>query len=454
MPDNNNFLGRTVQLYVTGKCNMGCPHCGSPRDVPDMTIETFRRSVEWTQKNGVKRIELFANDPLLHPDIEEVIDILDKSRLGYALLTVGDSPRDPEVKKKFLRIMEKINKERGAFVFSVDFTEKTAQEILNSETEINSYAFKAKVFWGLVSLLQKEKIPVRTNTVISVKNINEVGLIIERVVEMGFAASFCFVQVRQPEFDKLCFSGLTPELEQGFREYMSASNLLSKQEIDEIIIQARIIVGGKLEDYVLFNTFRGKDYSESEIPLAQLKQLREELLALKDKFSDKLLPSHDFIKEIGSRGFGCIKLLKKQSFPQMKIGNEGQILFCCDLHDPRVSKYSVNNKWDDKKKQEFLEIIRTNPYIWICLYFNPCDFSVNRVVYDASVAKETDEDIINLITGKKLPLSSDTLSKVKSFCRNSPSFKVLGKKIPDILSKDWLDSSLDPFISASYHVNV
>ncbi len=66
-----------------------------------------------------------------------------------------------------------------------------------------------------------------------------------------------------------------------------------------------------------------------------------------------------------------------------------------------------------------------------------------------------DEDIINLIIKKKLPLPDDILSRVRDFCcNNNPNFKVLGKKIPDILSKDWLDSSLDPFVSACRHTNV
>lgn len=64
------------------------------------------------------------------------------------------------------------------------------------------------------------------------------------------------------------------------------------------------------------------------------------------------------------------------------------------------------------------------------------------------------EDIINLITKKKLPLPSSVMTKVIRFCFNNLNFKVLGSNVPTVLSKDWLDLSLDPFIAACKHTNV
>ena len=380
------LLGKTVQLYVTGKCNMGCLHCNTPRGILDMTIKTFKKTIEWALMNGAERIELFANDPLLHPDIEEMVNILNESGLGYAILTVGDSPHDKETFEKFLKLAEKVDKKRGAFVFSVDFTEETSLEILkNKKNENYDLAFKAETFWGKLSpILLEKRIPVRTNTVISKDNFQEVETIMRRVIEMGFMASFCYIQVRQPEFEELCSEGLTLKLEGKFRKFITDLNLLSQSDISGIISEVKkIIANGELKNDAVFNTFRGSDYSESVISISQLEKLRKELFILKEEFPSKLLPPSDFIKEIGNRGFGCIELMKDQKFPQIKIGTEGQVLFCCDLHDPHTSSYFVDD-WNEWTAGIFLEMIRINPYIWICAYFNPCDFSVNRVVYTAS----------------------------------------------------------------------
>jgi len=380
------LLGKTVQLYITGLCNMKCHHCNTPRNIPNMTLETFKEAIKWSLANGADRIELFANDPLLHPDIEKMVEMLNKSRLGYAILTVGDSPHDEETFRKFLKLADKIDKKKGAFVFSVDFTEETSRKILKNDRDVNyPFAFKAETFWvKLAPILLKKKIPVRTNTVISRNNVDEVVLIINRVIEMGFTASFCYIQVRQPEFDRLCSKGLMPILESRFRKFMIDSELLKGFDVEEIIEETKSIVkSGELENNTIFNAFRGKNYSESEISIPRLEKLRKDLSTLKEKFPNRVLPSIKFIEEIGSRGFGCINLLKNKNFPQMKIGTECQMFFCCDLHDKYTSEYSVfkNDEWTIGI---FQQMIRINPYIWICMYFNPCDFSVNRVVYDAS----------------------------------------------------------------------
>lgn len=394
------FLGRTVQLYTTSLCKMNCPHCSSRlQTVPGMTLATFEDVVKDVEVNGARRIELFANDPLLHPEIEEQVEVLNKSGLGYAILTVGASPSDSSVRERFFRVMRKIDRERGGFVFSVDYSEETAKKILieAGTNENTSYAFKANTFWELAPLLQMERIPVRINVVISRYNIDEVVTIMRRAAEMGFATSFCFVQHRQAEFDEISNQGFTSELEGKFRKYLHSSGILALREVDEIVRETKKITENELEDkkdpsgevieQSPFNAFRGNDRSEGEIPIRRLAQLRHDILALKDELRDKILPSEDFIREIGNRGFGCIKLLKQGQFPQMKVGSEGQMLFCCDLHDPYTSRYSINEMDEGKRRDSFLEMIRINPYIWTCLYFNPCDFSVNRVVYDASVAK-------------------------------------------------------------------
>ena len=236
----------------------------------------------------------------------------------------------------------------------------------------------------MVPILLEKGVPVRTNTVISKNNFGEVVQIMRRVIDMGFTASFCFIQVRQPEFDQLCDEGLTLKLEGGFRRFITESGILSREDIDKIISDTKEIVKNEeLEDNTIFNTFRGNNFDESVILPSQLEKLRKELSVLKEEFPSKLLPPSDFIKEVGSRGFGCLELLKKENFPQMKIGTEGQIFFCCDLHDSHTSSYSVDG-WNEYTVKIFQEMIRINPYIWICMYFNPCDFSVNRVVYDAS----------------------------------------------------------------------
>lgn len=171
---------------------------------------------------------------------------------------------------------------------------------------------------------------------------------------------------------------------------------MESREIDKIIKETREIAKNELEDkkdqngqvrLSPFNLLRGDDPSEAEIPSSRLTQLKKELLDLKSNFRDKVLPRGDFIKQIGGSSHGCIEFLKRGKIPPLKIGPKGEMIFCCDLHDPYTKNYSIGGMYEFEKRRAFIRMCRINPYIWICTYFNPCDFSINWVRYGANAAK-------------------------------------------------------------------
>ena len=384
------FLGRTVQLYTTSKCGMNCIHCASrSQQLPDMSMDVFREVIKNVERYGARRVELFANDPLLHPENIPQIQTLNDSNLDYALLTVGDSPNNKSVCEKFQRVVEIIHKERGGLVFSVDVTEESAAETLAKGCGDNgwAYAFKANTFWRYAPILWHAGLPIRTNTVVSRNNIGEAVSIMRRVIESGFAASCCYVQTYRPKFEELLRCGFTKSLEDDFRMYLCNSGLLKGAEINQVVAESRkIVVKGLLAgDGSPFNRFRGTDASEGEVSVEQLAQLRADLLKLKAEYPNRFLPGNEFIETLGGNGFGCLELLRQRQFPQLKIGSRGQLLFCCDMHDPITQGYSLGIM--DGNEDSFLDAVRLNPHVWLCVWANPCDFSVNRVVYKASASR-------------------------------------------------------------------
>jgi len=386
----NNFLGPTLQLYTTGKCNMKCAHCTSRiQQMLDMNNDVFSSIIENAYNCGAKRIELFGNDPLLHPNIVWQVRMLNASLFSYAICTVGADRKDESIEQLFWKVAGIITNRKGGFVFSVDYTEETAIKILESKVSDTSYAFKAFTFWRYAKRLKKMGISVRINIVISKYNFTEVIDIINRVAEMGFAVSFCFVQFRQSEFKNLFgndinSSFLNSKIQNNFSYFLKSANILDWSEILGIISKARNIISrGKNRS---FNCFRGMNSDEGEIEEQNLQVLRAKILDLKTEFgSNIILPGKDFILGLGKKGFGCLDLLKQSRYPQMKIGSEGQMIFCCDLHDPKTKSYYLAKLNIMNTREEFLKNIRTNPYIWLCCFFNPCDFSVNRVVYDTNI---------------------------------------------------------------------
>ncbi len=386
------IFGSLVQLYVTGKCGMGCDHCSSRGiAMDDINMETFESAVKFLTGQGVERIELFANDPLLHPEVFTFIEVMEKSALNsWGLLTVGRGRTDQQIEERFLSILPKIAKGKGSVVLSVDYARETAERLL-VEDQTNSYAFKAKVFWDFARYFKNMGVRVRINTVASRHNVDEVPEIIREVVAYGFASSFCFTQNRDPMFDRLAQNGFDTETEKNFREFLMRSRILTVTEIEHVLDRAYAIVrNGELESRPgfasPFNRFRGKDRTEGNIP-EKLVWLRNQLMQLKSLYPDKILPSPEFIHGFGNRGFGCLKLLRQGVFPQIKIGSNGQIFFCCDMHDPLTGEFNIHNLRQSGYTEKLAEAIRTNPYVWLCADFNACDFSVNHVQYSASSAE-------------------------------------------------------------------
>ncbi len=351
------IFGNTIQLYTTPNCDMGCKHCRSKLlTMKNMELSVFSTVLDCIKQLGIERVELFANNPILHPQIKDQIRLLNESGLTYAILVVGDTPNHSTI-ESFKELCLLIDKERGGLVFSVDFTKERSEIIMaNRNLDLFPYAFKALTFWKLIPFLQANKIKVRTNTVISIYNINEVQPIIQSVLEMGFSASCCFVQTCEFEFRHI------------FKYKNEPMNPFQLNYMNYFMN--------------IFNCFRDLEDSESAISILDTVLLRGQLLTLKERYPQLFLPNEDFIRNLGTKPKGCMNLIEQSRFPQLKIGCKGEMIYCCDLHDPITESYHI---WDFPRKiDEFVNAINTNPYIMLCNLLNPCDFSINYVKYQTN----------------------------------------------------------------------
>ncbi len=79
---------RTVSLFVTGECNLNCPHCSQAefrRDHGDMTLETvdavIARVATRHDQDEVWNVHITGGEPTLWPHLEEACARLRKSGL-------------------------------------------------------------------------------------------------------------------------------------------------------------------------------------------------------------------------------------------------------------------------------------------------------------------------------------------------------------------------------------
>jgi MoaA/NifB/PqqE/SkfB family radical SAM enzyme len=84
----------TIDFHVTSDCNQECPYCWGPQGFEEpVDTATARAIVEKVAGMGIKRIVYTGGDPLLRPDIGELMDLSKALGLEVALSTTGDELR-------------------------------------------------------------------------------------------------------------------------------------------------------------------------------------------------------------------------------------------------------------------------------------------------------------------------------------------------------------------------
>lgn len=86
----------TVYFYLTEGCNLCCRHCwiepkfqGNKKQYPGLDVKIFRSILSQGKPLGLSSVKLTGGEPLLHPQIREIIDIVHEENLRLNVETNG-----------------------------------------------------------------------------------------------------------------------------------------------------------------------------------------------------------------------------------------------------------------------------------------------------------------------------------------------------------------------------
>ncbi|MCP4754443.1 MAG: SynChlorMet cassette radical SAM/SPASM protein ScmF [Proteobacteria bacterium] len=87
---------RQIYFYLTEGCNQRCRHCwiapkyqGEGKSFPSLPIELFRLIVDQAKPLGLAGVKLTGGEPLLHPDIDAILDHVRAEELRLTVETNG-----------------------------------------------------------------------------------------------------------------------------------------------------------------------------------------------------------------------------------------------------------------------------------------------------------------------------------------------------------------------------
>lgn len=97
MGDQNSVPPLTsLYFYMTEGCNLACKHCWiAPKfdkegsKYPTIAVKLFKEVIEEAKPLGLQTVKLTGGEPLLHPHIREILDIVNQAELSLILETNG-----------------------------------------------------------------------------------------------------------------------------------------------------------------------------------------------------------------------------------------------------------------------------------------------------------------------------------------------------------------------------
>ncbi len=210
----------TIYFYLTGHCRMNCIHCwiANPDDagIPDqketfLLPEIFQNVLAQGLDMGVANVKLTGGEPLLHPEIKQILSLLKSEKIHPTIETNGISCCDKSIVKSIAEcrdpfvavsldgttseVHEKIRRVRGCFDKTVEGIKNLVEtglkpQIVMSMTKANKHQIEpmvrfaekigaGSVKFNIVVPVQRGKTMMENNELIEIRELIEIGEWIE-----------------------------------------------------------------------------------------------------------------------------------------------------------------------------------------------------------------------------------------------------------------------------------
>lgn len=94
--EKNKYSLNQIYFYLTEGCNLRCSHCWiqpkyqtENRSYPALPLGLFRSIIEQARPLGLSAVKLTGGEPLLHPQIDEILELIQLKELNLIVETNG-----------------------------------------------------------------------------------------------------------------------------------------------------------------------------------------------------------------------------------------------------------------------------------------------------------------------------------------------------------------------------
>jgi len=104
VPESPTPSLRYILIHITNKCNLKCRHCYIDKKGMDMDLNVFGRVIEEFYNMGGIKVMITGGEPLLHPEVKEILRITANYGIRLELLTNGTviNEKNAELIRKYV----------------------------------------------------------------------------------------------------------------------------------------------------------------------------------------------------------------------------------------------------------------------------------------------------------------------------------------------------------------
>lgn len=162
------FSIKTIQIEITGRCNLKCKHCRASYDPTEhINLELVKKVFDFIDHNEKINVTISGGEPFLHPNIIDILTFIRTKNINTLAITTSGF----YIKDDILQSIKALNFEKITFQISLDSSDKEThnrfrgnrksfQNALNTIKKLTENGFFVSTRTTLVpeTIMEKEKI--------------------------------------------------------------------------------------------------------------------------------------------------------------------------------------------------------------------------------------------------------------------------------------------------------
>ena len=221
---------KKIYIEITNICNLKCKFCPeTSRDKEFMAIEKFEEVVEKIHKHTKLVCLHVKGEPLLHNQLEDILNVLEKYNLKANITTNGTLIKEKLDILKESKEERQINFSIHSIMQNKNMTEKYLKDIFESDEELEDIMISYRL-WNLQNIRDND---INNNVIKTIEDYYKISNLKEKLIQNEF------IQLRKNIFINQDIEFTWPDLNK--KEIIKKGRCLALKEQVAVLVDGTVV---------------------------------------------------------------------------------------------------------------------------------------------------------------------------------------------------------------------